>query len=145
MVPYELVLSHIQYLLIGLKGPKLRKTQNQVSRAHRKNLLYLAEKKESLPSKASFNGVMNRWNSISSMAASTSVALSVLRFPFMAKLLALKKKLRNIRGCQNPTFCVWSRKRITQIYNGRVYVLDAWVFVTHCRNWLRIVKLPPLV
>jgi hypothetical protein len=35
---------------------------------------------------------MNLWNSISSMAESTSLALSVLRFPFIAKLLALKMK-----------------------------------------------------
>ena len=74
--------------------------------------IYLAEQRRgSLPSRASFNGVTNRWNSISSMAESTSLAFSVLRFPFIAKLLALKKKKKKIqkgfRGRQTPSCRLW--------------------------------------
>lgn len=39
------------------------------------------------------------------MAERTSLAFSVLRFPFIAKLLALNKK---IKGCQNPSWPVCS-------------------------------------
>lgn len=93
MVPTEPILSQIQYLLPVLTGTQAEKTQGQVSRSQRTNIFYLAEqKKGSLPSRASFNGVTNRWNSISSMAESTSLAFRVLRFPFIAKLLALKEK-----------------------------------------------------
>ncbi|KAL0605777.1 Protein GVQW1 [Plecturocebus cupreus] len=92
--------------------------------------LYAVRRKEGktrglLPSRASFNGVTNRWNSISSMADSTSLAFSVLRFPFIAKLLALGEE----KGCQTPS-CEYgvAGKRSTQ---------------RTCMNWQRTVNLSP--
>lgn len=108
--PTELLLNHNPFSLLDLKRPKLGKTQGQLTRPPRKTAFYVAG---SLPSRASFNGVTNRWNSISSMADSTSLAFSVLRFPFIAKLLALGKKKKcvtAVRGPSYPTRSRWEKK-----------------------------------
>lgn len=70
-----------------------------------------------IPSRASFNGVTNRWNSISSMADSTSLALRVLRFPFIAKLFALKKKAKPLQKLSE-----WMGTRDTKRWDGKIRI-----------------------
>lgn len=70
-----------------------------------------------IPSRASFNGVTNRWNSISSMADSTSLALRVLRFPFIAKLFALKKKAKPLQKLSE-----WVGTRDTKRWDGKIRI-----------------------
>lgn len=61
-----------------------------------------------VPSRDSFRGATNLWNSISSMAESTSPAFRVFLFPFMAKLFALgrTKKRGNWELLAIPSYLV---------------------------------------
>jgi hypothetical protein len=56
------------------------------------------------------------------MADSTSLALRVLRFPFIAKLLALEERATPFRSCQSG----W--RHDPQEWGGKaVFIVDEWI------------------